>query len=70
MLTRFLGICGWWRGVHGLPFSLHLGGSVNFQMSSANVLEVAKFHSALLRFFFFELKGLIRSKGRAISSGG
>jgi hypothetical protein len=40
--TRFLGIRGWWRCVHGLRFLFHCGGPVNFQMSSANGLEVAK----------------------------
>jgi hypothetical protein len=42
MFTRFLGIRGWWRGVHGLRFIFHCGGPVNFQMSSTNGLEVAK----------------------------
>jgi hypothetical protein len=44
MLTRYLGIRGWWRDVHGLRFFLHCGCPVNFP----DVSEVAKFQAGLL----------------------
>jgi hypothetical protein len=43
-----LGICRWWSGAHVLRFFLHCGGPVNFQMSSDNILEIAKFQAGLL----------------------
>lgn len=43
MFACFLGIRWWWSGVHCLRCFLQCVGPINFQMSSADISDVAKF---------------------------